>query len=389
MSQLRAADPSSRPDPAQGSGASMPAPAAPNPLREIFADLISYVLLFRVICGERPPAPSAVRERIDALLAEQERRVKAGGASWDAYRLALFAVLSWVDETIQTSSWPYRTEWRHLMLGTFQTLNAGREFFTRLEQIPPDAREVKEIYFLCLSLGFEGQFALGDKSEMLREYRRRLYQDIAGSAEVRPERIFPEAYAPSRTVARGRRRLGAAWFGLAILIPALLFGVYWYLLHRQTVHLLELLRTPVTGPQSPAKTLVELLRARGIQADGAARGVIVTLPNVLFKQGSAELGEEGQRQIKDVAAALQEHARTFPVLVEGHASREKATPEDINQRLSEDRAHNVLALLRQAGLRNERVSAKGFGSGNPLATNNTEEGRARNRRVEIIVEGAK
>jgi flagellar motor protein MotB len=182
-----------------------------------------------------------------------------------------------------------------------------------------------------------------------------------------------------------------AWFGLAVLIPALLFGVYWYLLHRQTAHLLERLGTTRPGPsvERPAVTLVELLRARGVQADHSPRGVIITLPNVLFKQGSAELGEEGQRQIRDVAAGLQEHAPGFPVLVEGHASREKATPEEINQRLSEDRAHNVLGLLRQAGLRNERVSAKGFGSSSPIATNNTEEGRARNRRVEIIVEGAK
>ena len=368
----------------------MPAPAAPSPLREIFADLISYVLLFRAICGERPLAPSAVRERIDALLADQERRVKAGGASWDAYRLALFAVLSWVDETIMTSSWPYRTEWRHLMLSTFQTLNAGNEFFTRLDQIPPDAREIKEIYFLCLSLGFEGQFALSGNPEALREYRRRLYQDVVRNTEVHPERIFPEAYSPPRVSPRPPRRyLAVVWFALAMLAPALLFGVYWYLLHLQTTNLLARLDTPVTVPPSRAQTLVELLRARGIQADHSSRGVTVTLPNVLFQQGSAELGEEGQRQIKDVAAALQEHAATFPVLVEGHASREKATPEDINQRLSEDRAHNVLALLRQAGLRNERVSAKGFGSGNPIATNNTEEDRARNRRVEIIVEGAK
>jgi type VI secretion system protein ImpK len=387
MSQLRASDPSSRPDPVAGSGSAVP---APNPLREIFADLISYVLLFRAICGERPPAPSAVRERIDALLAEQERRVKAGGVSWDAYRLGLFAVLSWVDETILTSSWPYRNEWRHLMLSTFQTLNAGNEFFTRLEQIPPDAREIKEIYFLCLSLGFEGQFALGGNPEALRDYRRRLYQDVVRNTEVRPERIFPEAYSPPRAAARPPRRyLAVVWFALAMLAPALLFGVYWYLLHRQTANRLTQLGTPLAGTPDRVKTLVELLRARGIQAEQAARGVVITLPGVLFEVNSAQSSDEGQRQIKEVATALREYAPGLPVLVEGHASREPSTPEETNQRLSEERSTNVVAMLKEAGLRNERVTAKGFGSKSPVATNNTPDGRAQNRRVEIIVENAK
>jgi type VI secretion system protein ImpK len=363
---------------------------APNPLREIFADLFSYVLLFRAICAERPPAPSVVRERIDALIAEQERRVKAGEVSWDSYRQALFAVLSWVDEVVQTSPWPYGNEWRHLMLGTFQTLNAGKEFFTRLESIPAALPDVKEIYFLCLSLGFEGQFALGDKPAQLHEYRRRLYRDIAKRVEVRRERMFPEAYVVPRVPARGeQKRMGVAWLGLAILIPALVFGVYWYLLHRQTVDLLARAVTPLSAGERRARTLVELLRDRGIRADQAARGVVITLPSVLFTLNSAQLSDEGRRQIKDVAEALQQHAAGFPVLVEGHASREKATPEETNQRLSDERATNVVTLLKEAGLRHERVTATGFGSKSPVATNDTEDGRARNRRVEIIVENVK
>jgi type VI secretion system protein ImpK len=377
-------------EPGQGAPPSVTALRTPNPLREIFADLISYVLLFRSICADRPPAPNAVRESIDRLIAEQERRVKAGEASWDSYREGLFAALSWTDEVVLNSPWPYRNEWRHLMLGSFGTLNAGKEFFSRLEALPAASLDVKEIYFLCLSLGFEGTFALGEKPEQLREYRRRLYRDIATRVAIRRDRVFPEAYGRQRRVARVEgRRIGAAWFSLAVLIPALLFGVYWYLLHRQTGDLLARLATPTATPVSRARTLVELLRDRGIQAEQAARGVVITLPNVLFTLNSAQLSPEGERQIKEVAAALQEHAPGVPVLVEGHASREKTTAEETNQRLSEDRATNVVALLKEAGLRNERVTAKGFGSKSPIAANDTEEGRAKNRRVEIIVENVK
>lgn len=393
MPDASTTDLSARREPDQGSRAPTSAPRTPNPLRDVFADLISYVLLFRAICGERPPAPATVRERIEGLIAEQERRVKAGEAPWDSYRQGLFAVLSWVDEAVLNSAWPSRNEWRHLMLTSFGTLNAGKEFFPRLEEIPAASLDVKEIFFLCLSLGFEGKYALGEKIDLdqLREYRRRLYRDIAPRAEVRRERIFPEAYAQARAPRAERKTIGAVWFGLALLVPALLFGVYWYLLHGQAANLFARLATPTAPTVSRARTLVELLRDRGIQAEQAPRGVLITLPGVLFTLNSAQLSPEGRRQITEVAAALQEHAPGVPVLVEGHASFERATPEETNQRLSQERAINVVALLKEAGLRNERVTARGFGSTSPAkgASNDTEEGRAKNRRVEIIVENVK
>ena len=365
------------------------ATAAPSRLTDIFADLISYVLLFQAACGERPPAMNELREKIDALIIEQDRRVKAGAASWDSYREALFAVLSWVDDVVLNSSWPHRNQWRHLMLDTFGTVNAGKEFFQRLDNPQPLAPDVKEIYFLCLGLGFEGRYALGGNPEQLREYRRRLYRDTTGSATVEPGRLFPEAYTRPRGVQRAeRKRVRAAWFALALVIPALLFGVYWYLLHRQTAELLARIKTP-EAPVDRARSLVEELRARGIQAEQAARGVVITLPNLLFEVGSSELSTDGQKKIGEVAVALKRYAAGVPILVEGHASRERGTPDGQNQRLSEDRATKVAELLVTSGLRNERVTAAGFGDRRPIASNDTEEGRRLNRRVEIIAENVK
>ena len=74
--------------------------------------------------------------------------------------------------------------------------------------------------------------------------------------------------------------------------------------------------------------------------------------------------------------------------VEGYASREPGTLDETNQRLSEDRAKQAADVLVKTGLHREKVTAKGFGSSNPVAPNTTEEGRRKNRRVEIIVEKA-
>ena len=80
-------------------------PAA-NPLREIFSDLIAYVIFFESSCGQQPASLAEVREKILALINVQEERVKTAGVTLEAYREGRFAVLSWVDEIIMNSAWP-------------------------------------------------------------------------------------------------------------------------------------------------------------------------------------------------------------------------------------------------------------------------------------------
>jgi type VI secretion system protein ImpK len=82
--------------------------------------------------------------------------VKASGVAVETFREARFAVLSWIDEMFLNSNWPQRNQWQHMMLTYYGTLNAGEEFFRHLEQRPSPLNDVREIYYLCLSLGFQG-----------------------------------------------------------------------------------------------------------------------------------------------------------------------------------------------------------------------------------------
>ena len=105
---------------------------------------------------------------------------------------------SWVDEMILTSTWPQRTRWQHLMLSYYNTFNAGEEFFSRLHHLPPQANDVREIYYLCLSLGFLGQYAFGDgPSEVKKLKESTLRTTTSGSkGDIRRNYslLFPEAY---------------------------------------------------------------------------------------------------------------------------------------------------------------------------------------------------
>jgi type VI secretion system protein ImpK len=371
------------------------APAAPRgpatALRGIFTDLIAYVLFFQATCGEKELSMSEVRDKIVGLIADQERRVKTGEAPWEAYREALFAVLSWVDEAILTSAWRHRGQWRHLMLTSFGTLNAGEQFFQRMDALPPEARDVREVYYLCLNLGFQGHHAIEEKPGALRDLRKRVYRRLVRSPEEirqRYPRLFPDSYRKP-TIAAGRvlRAVHPVWFAVVLLVPAALFATYTVLLRREVDRALVRMERRVEPPPAVRQRLVDVLRARGLQAEQTPRGVVITLPSVSFEVNSADLSPDGARKIADVAAALKDHARAEPIVVEGHASRERATPESTNQRLSDDRARNVKETLVQAGLSRDRVTDIGYGSRRPAVPDRVED--PRNRRVEVIVEGVR
>jgi type VI secretion system protein ImpK len=363
-----------------------------TPLRRLFTDLIAFALLFRESCETRPWTPVELRERFTALIDAQERRARSGEVVWESYLEARFAVLAWVDELVLNAPWPHRGDWPHLMLTYHGTLNAGKQFFDRLEQLPAAARDVREIYYFCLALGFEGKFALTDNPAGLRELRRTLYHQLLAAGGVRPgdPRLFPEAYRrPPAPAPPPRRRWGALWLGLIAAVPVALFIVYFLLLRAAAdARIAQLAQpaAPVIVVPDWHLTLVQELRRRGIDARDSARGVIITLPGVSFEVNRSDLSPGGEGSVREVAAALLRHAPQRAVAVEGHASREKGTLDEQNQRLSDDRARRVADALSAGGLRHERLTARGLGSSTPVASNDTEEGRRRNRRVEIIVE---
>ncbi len=369
--------------------------STPNPLRNLFSDLIAYVLFFEASCGQQSPPMAEVREKILALVNAQEERVKSGEVSPESYREARFAVLSWVDETILNSSWQHRSQWQHLMLSFYRTLNAGEEFFRRLEALPSQANDIREVYYLCISLGFQGKYAFGDNLNQIRDLKHGLYRQLCDSAgDVRQSyrRLFPEAYQPAPAVKPSALpKVRPLWFAVAILLPVLLFVSYWYLLRRETNRLLAIIEQPPVVASKPppiqwTRTLVEELRARGIDAQETQRGILVTLGGLLFEANRAELHPEAVTKVADLASAVKRHAPERMVYVEGHASRERGVPEERNQRLSEDRAKTVGDTLVRYGLLRGKVTTRGFGSLRPVASNDTEPGRRANRRVEILIE---
>ncbi len=113
-----------------------------------------------------------------------------------------------------------------------------------------------------------------------------------------------------------------------------------------------------------------------------ARGLVVTLGDVLFETAKAELLPGTQRHIESVSAFLKQNPNRR-VLIEGHTDNRGS--ETYNLGLSERRANSVRFALMQRGIASNRMLAKGFGKSRPMASNSSEIGRQQNRRVEITI----
>jgi outer membrane protein OmpA-like peptidoglycan-associated protein len=105
--------------------------------------------------------------------------------------------------------------------------------------------------------------------------------------------------------------------------------------------------------------------------------------DTLFDTGSATIYPGARDRLVRVARSLDQYQRTN-VLIVGHT--DSTGSAEANQRLSEDRARAVRSVLVNAGVNPARMRIRGDGESNAVATNETVEGRTRNRRVEIVIE---
>lgn len=114
----------------------------------------------------------------------------------------------------------------------------------------------------------------------------------------------------------------------------------------------------------------------------SARGAVMSLPGISFETGKAALRPSAQITLAKLAAV----AQVFPNInmrIEGYT--DSTGKADANRKVSEARARSVYGFLKSQGVADTRLAYQGLGPANPVADNGTKAGRARNRRVEIVV----
>jgi outer membrane protein OmpA-like peptidoglycan-associated protein len=154
--------------------------------------------------------------------------------------------------------------------------------------------------------------------------------------------------------------------------------------------------------QEEAKNAQQLAEARRLEAEAAMaqadvlakelsdlkakktdRGFVLTLGDVLFATGKADLMPGAQRTIDQLAAFLNKYP-TKTVSVEGHT--DSIGSEEYNLMLSQNRSLSVRSAIMARGINSDRIISKGLGELYPVASNDTSAGRQQNRRVEILIQ---
>jgi len=121
-----------------------------------------------------------------------------------------------------------------------------------------------------------------------------------------------------------------------------------------------------------------------LQTTDSARGLIVNMSDVLFDSGQYSLKPGAREKLAKISGIVLAHP-TLKLEVEGHT--DSMGTDDLNMRLSENRAGSVRDFLVKQGIVTSSIGSRGFGESQPVATNDTAAGRQQNRRVELVVSG--
>ncbi len=210
-------------------------------LSDYFIELVAYVNYFLRSEESQKLAGDQLKNNIQKLLSKSEDGLRKGEISQDDYDQARFAVCAWIDEVLLNSAWPHKEVWirQQLQRIYYNTTDAGEIFFDRLNSLGPHQLEVREIYYLCLALGFTGRYFNDDYT--LEQIKTASLKLLMGSSLGLPslERVdlFPEAYPAGDAdidLSEGKRR--SKWFiaacaaaPLALLIT--LFVTYCFILN--------------------------------------------------------------------------------------------------------------------------------------------------------------
>ena len=147
----------------------------------------------------------------------------------------------------------------------------------------------------------------------------------------------------------------------------------------------EILQGELKTPQGARPLVAELNHYRAVDNGDVSASLSqhgrVTLSNVHFATGKADITPDSEGALTAAVTTLKEHA-DWKIRVEGFTDNVGSPAE--NLKLSSQRAEAVMEWLANNGIDRGRLSAKGYGESHPVAKNSTDEGRAKNRRVELV-----
>jgi type VI secretion system protein ImpK len=389
--------------------------AAANPITAAAAPLLILLGRLRLMIVDMQAVP--LMNHVAQEIREFEKKAIEAGAAPQDVMVAKYALCGTADDIVQNLPGTDRHVWmQYSMLAQFfQVRTSGVGFFEELKKLlanPAAHYDLLELMHACLSLGFEGQYrgaAGGDVQ--LQRWRRDVYQTLRHLKPRNDDDISPRWQGMAKLM----RDTGASipvW-AIAGVWGAGLVGVY--LLLRfiisndgdalaarlvalnpgDAVTIERAAFEPFKGPDLTTTTQLERIRgalaediaAGGLAVEPVGENIVVQVNNLLlFASGKADVRPEFEPVAARIASALDKEPG--PIHVIGHTDNVKpkaSSPFKSNFDLSVARAKAVEKVLAPKLTDAGRISVEGKGEDEPIADNKTPDGRAKNRRVEVMI----
>lgn len=362
--------------------------------------------------------PDLLHQQFSDMLRHYEAELSRSGLSEKRIRLMLYGVAATVDDIILQKDWAFESKWSQesMISQFFKETWGGERFFNLLKEMmnaPSSFIREMELFYLCLQFGFEGRYRLSPRATELMQVRDDLYHLVRDAWGNLPYDLSP-SWKGVVALNPQTRPLKNVWYWMLLtsLIVALAYLIMANYLNRETQvatkNIDNLMNNPViikeqveASPQPvpqkniPNKNSVSvdttLARLSNWQKSGEIKisndknKIIISTTKELFSSASTTLRSPYAEILPEVAKTLNDLSGQIEVVgytdnVPIHTSKYSD-----NLALSQARAHAVADLIALSLDNPSRISSKGMGSNDPIAPNDTSEGRLANRRVEIIL----
>jgi type VI secretion system protein ImpK len=383
-------------------------PVGLNPLLALANEVLALAPSLRHTAQH--PDPAGLKEKLAYAIREFERRAAAAGIAPERVNAARYILCTVLDEAAASTPWGGSGVWaRQSLLAAFHNETGGGEkvfqLMAKLAENVPVNRDLLELIYASLALGFEGRYRVADggaaQLEAIRERLAQLLRKDAGD--------YPRALAQNWITAARRPSPLASWLPLwvtvasaAALLTLVFVGLSFSLAARSdaVASRLQGLQLAKAAPPAPAPAAVpaapvaprlaqflpEDIRSGRLEVIDQVDSSVVTIHgDSLFGSGSAVPSSGSRELLARIGSALQQVPGT--VVVSGYTDNQpiRSARFPSNFDLSTARAEAVRDLLIAQGLAAERVRAEGLADTDPIRPNDTPENRARNRRVEITL----
>lgn len=373
-----------------------------NPILAVANPILNMIYQVRTLVHN--PDPSQLRNYLIEEIKKFEVRAKGEAISPEHISAARYCLCTVIDETAAQTPWGGGGVWpRYSLLVTFHNETWGGEKFfqilAKVSQTPVLHRDLIELMFFCISLGFEGRYKVVPNGQsQLELLRRRLAEIIADVKGEKAKTLSPHwmGFAKPRTAIW---TLLPVWVSVlfCVIVGATLFVSLALKLSDYSdsvfaqVAALPIPDVVAKPSEQVSAGQISLLLKEEIDKhfvsvkESPGIAVVTLMGDGLFESGSVTINSNYLAVIKKIADAVRRFGTG--AVVSGHTDnvpiRTARFPS--NWHLSLDRAHSVANYLQSSLATNNGVEVQGLGDAEPIAANSTAEGRSLNRRVEVKI----